>query len=373
MNKIKILMVLGSTNMGGAQIFILNLLKNMDLSRFQVDFAVNFDENYGGIGTELKAMGCHIYKLPYFRVYNYIHFKRSWQLFLKEHQYDIVHGHSTNSASVYLKVAKKMGCITIAHCHSAGFRGNKLQQLFKIIFARKIRTAAEYWFACSDIAAQHLYGDGYKLYDKYYNIPNAIIANYYLYNNEVAKKIRTQFDIKEDVFLCGHVGSFTAPKNHAFLLKVFKEILQRVPNAKLICCGAGILQEQVKENALSMGILEHIIFTGVVKNVNEFMMAMDLLIFPSLFEGFPVTIIESEATGLPVLMSDIITDEVDLTDCIHRMSLDSSPADWANKACSIQVGNRVSYHKIIRDSKYNMSNSVNTVISLYDKMITNNY
>lgn len=364
-------MVMGSTNMGGANMFVLNLLRNMDLSRFQIDFAVNFPERAGGIGRELSELGCQIYTLPYFKVYNYVSFVSAWKQFLKEHHYDIVHGHSTNSAAVYLKIAKEMGCVTIAHCHSAGFRGNKLQRLLKGFFTRRIRTAADYWFACSDIAAKHLYGDGYREYNHYYDIPNAIDADKYLFDSDVARKIRKELKIEDDVFLCGHVGSFTSPKNHSFLMDVFKDVLKERPSAKLICCGSGPLMQQIQEKAKELGIYDNVIFPGVVKNINEYLMAMDVLIFPSLFEGFPVTVIEAEATGLPVVMSDVITNEVDITDCVHRLSLSDSPQVWAKVICSVKTNNRKKYNYIVVDSKYNMRTSAKMMMSLYEDMIKN--
>lgn len=369
MEKIKILMVIGSTNMGGAQIFILNLLRNMDLERYQVDFAVNFKEVEGGIGQELRDMGCNIYSLPYFKVHNYFSFKKKWKEFLSVHKYDIVHGHSSNSASVYLNVAKKMGCVTIAHSHSAGFRGNLIHRLLKRFFASRIKKVADYWFACSSIAAEHLYGKDYRNHQYYYDIPNAIIAPKYLYDENIATSIRSSIGVDKKDFLCGHVGSFTAPKNHFLLLDIFKEVLNKKNNAKLVCCGAGALLPQIKDRAKQLGISDSVIFTGIVKNCNDYMMAMDVLIFPSLFEGFPMTIIEAEATGLPVAMSDVITAEVDITDCVHRMSLNDPPASWADNIVRLESKDRKDYNSIVEDSKYNMKTGAKFIMSLYDQMI----
>ena len=285
------------------------------------------------------------------------------------HKYDIVHGHSSNSASVYLDVAKKMGCVTIAHSHSAGFRGNLIHRLFKRFFASRIKKVADYWFACSSIAAEHLYGKDYSNHKNYYDIPNAIIANKYLYDESIAISIRNSLRVDKNDFLCGHVGSFTAPKNHCLLLDIFKEVLKKNSNAKLVCCGAGALLPLIKERAKLLGISDNVIFTGIVKNCNDYMMAMDVLIFPSLFEGFPMTIIEAEATGLPIVMSDVITEEVDITDCVHRMSLNEQPALWADNIVRLKSKNRIVYNSIVEDSKYNMKTGAKFIMSLYDQMI----
>ena len=367
MKKIKILMVLGNSKMGGTQAFILNLLRNIDHERFQVDIAVN-NEVENGIGDDFRSLGCKLYFWPYFKVYNYCSFVGFWKRFLSEHSYDIIHAHSTNSASIYLKVAKEAGCVTIAHSHSAGYRGNQGQQFIKRFFAKKVGQVADYWFACSDKAAERLYGQDYMTYPRYYAIPNAVNAEKYLYNAETAQKIRKEIGVDSNAFLCGHVGTFSVPKNHSYLMDIFSEVVKIKPEARLVCCGAGDLMPSVKEKAKTLGIIDKIVFPGVVKNCNEFMMAMDVFVFPSIFEGFPVSVIEAEATGTQVVMSDVITKEVDLTPVIHRMSLNDSPTEWARTICGLTADERGKYNKVVVDSKYNMRTSISQISSLYEEM-----
>lgn len=371
MNKTKILMVVGNTRMGGAQAFILNVLHNIDRERFQIDLAINFYAEHDGIEDECRALGCNIYILPYFKVYNYLSYLRAWNKFLSMHKYHIVYAHSTNSASVFLKIAKKHGCKTIAHSHSAGYRGGKIEQLTKKLFARNVGAVSDYWFACSDKAAERLFGADYRNYQHYYDIPNAIDAQKYLFSDEIRNRIRKEIGVSDDTYLCGHVGTFSAVKNHIYLVDVFKAVLTKKPNAKLICCGAGALMDSVKDYAKKIGVLDKIIFAGVVKNCNEFMMAMDVFIFPSIFEGFPVSILEAQATGLPIVMSNVITNEVDLTTLVNRMSIKESPVIWADKIISLEPLERSHYNEVIARSKYNMSETVKWFESLYSELANN--
>ena len=361
-------MVLGTTEMGGAQMFLLNLLRQIDRDRFQVDMAVNREVKASGIADEWRSLGCHIYILPYFKVYNYFSFVRLWRKFLSEHSYDIVHGHASNSASVYLRLAKEAGCTTIAHSHSAGYRGRWMERLVKRLFARGVGRVADYWFACSDKAAERLFGKGYRLYSHYYDIPNAIDAEQYRYTVDVPGRIRRELGVKDGELLCGHIGSFSQPKNHSFLLDIFAEVLKLRSDARLVCCGAGPLMPQVKEKASELGLLDKIFFAGVVKNANDYLMAMDVFVFPSLFEGFPIAVIEAEATGLPVVMSDVITREADMTDLIHRHALSDSASAWAKTICNITPENRPAYNQKIVESKYNMRTSVQLISTLYEEM-----
>jgi len=368
MKRMSVLMVLGTTEMGGAQMFVMNLLRNIDLTRFQIDVTVNREVRDGGLAVEWRAMGCNIFFIPYFKVYNYFSFVRQWRKFLSEHHYDIVHGHATNSASVYLRIAKEAGCVTIAHSHSAGYRGGWMERVVKRYFAHRVGRVADYWFACSDKAAERLFGQDYRSYKHYYDIPNAINVEDYHYAQDKALAIRRRYGILDGGLLCGHVGSFSQPKNHGFLLDVFAEVLKLRSDARLICCGTGPLMAQVKEKALELGLLDKIIFAGVVRNANEYMMAMDVFVFPSLFEGFPIAVIEAEATGLPVVMSDVITQEVDMTDLVHRHSLAESAAAWAKVICATKRVNRTDYNQVITGSKYNIQTSAKFISSLYEEM-----
>ncbi len=369
--KLKILMVIGSTEMGGAQTFILNVLRNIDRSIFQIDFAINSYAGEDGIEAECRSWGCNFHIVPYFRVYNYFDYCKSWESLLSNNHYDIVYAHSTSSASIFLGIAKKHGCKTIAHSHSTGYRGNMLERCAKQIFVKGIGKVADYWFACSDKAAEHLYGNAYKNYPFYYNIPNAIDATNYLFDECKREQIRKLIGVEPDTFLCGHVGSFSTPKNHMFLLEIFNEVINRHPNSKLVCCGAGQLMQKVKDRATELGIIDNIIFPGVVGNANEYMMAMDAFIFPSIFEGFPISILEAQATGLHIVMSDVITKEVDLTDLICRQNLQDSPAIWAEQVLKQKSVNRTSYNQYIADSKFNIKVTVKKFENMYIELVNN--
>lgn len=359
-------MVMGNTRMGGVQAFVLNLLRNIDLDRFQIDFAINFYAENNGIEDECKKYGCQFFILPYFKVWNYVSFSKKWKDFLKNHPYDIVYAHATNAASIFLNIAKKQGMKTISHSHSGGFRGGKLEQLSKKFFAKKVGKVSDYWFACSDIAATRLYGNDFRNYKHYYDIPNAIDVNKYKFDTKVRQSIRKSLAIEENTLLLGHVGTFSSPKNHKFLIDIFEEVLKINPNSRLICCGTGSLLPSIKEQAQSKGIIDKIIFPGVVKNINEYMMAMDAFVFPSLFEGFPVAVLEAQASGLPIFMSDSITRDVDLTDLVNRLSLSQNASKWSKYICDIRLySERSVYNDSISNTKYNVCLTIKWLENLY--------
>ena len=367
-NKIKILMVLGNTRRGGTQAFIMNILRNIDRERFQIDFAINNDFE-GGWGPDMRALGSEIYIFPVFKVYNWLSFQKWWESFLKENPYDIVHGHSTNSAGIYLRVAKQYGCRTIAHIHSTGYRGNVIERITKRIISKLTKKHAVYWFACSGNAAQLLYGKDYLSYPHYYEMPNAIDVKRFEYDEETRRKVRAELGIADDEYLCGHAGTFSIPKNHTFLLDVFTEIYKRNRNAKLLLIGEGVLKESIIAKAKGLGIYDRIIFRQNLPNVNEHLMAMDLFIFPSLFEGFGMVSLEAQATGLNVIQSDAVPKDTHLTECVEALSLSESPAKWAERALTTPRRDRKTMNQTISNTKYNLKHTISLITRLYEEMV----
>lgn len=368
MNKIRVLMVLGNTRRGGTQAFIMNVLRNIDHDKFQIDFAINNDFE-GGWGPDIRALGSKIYIFPVFKVYNWLSFQKWWKSFLKSHQYAIVHGHSTNSAGIYLKVAKQYGCRTIAHIHSTGYRGNIVERITKHFFSKLTKEQAGYWFACSGKAAEFLFGADYQSYSRYYEMPNAIDVKRFDFDEAIRSRIRKELGVSDETFLCGHAGTFTAPKNHSFLLDVFAEICKRNPKAMLLLIGEGVLKEAMIEKAKSLGVYDRIIFRQNLSNVNEHLMAMDLFVFPSLFEGFGMVSLEAQATGLNVIQSDNVPKDTHLTECFISLSLTETPSVWAENALAMPQRDRKAINKTIVNTKYNLNNTITLISKVYEEMI----
>ena len=329
MDKIKVLMVLNNPGRSGAQTYAVNVLRSIDRNKFQVDFLFSVDKG-NSYKEEIKTLGSNIFYIPQFKVINYFNYISAWHSFLKSNKYDIVHGHVSSSASIYLKIAKQHGCKTIAHSHSTGFRGGFFERIVKRIFTLGAKWYADYWFACSEKAAKRLFGKRFKNNPRFYLMPNSIDANRFLFNYNIREEIRKKYGIEKESLLCGHVGSFSAPKNHKFLLNIFKIVLENKKDSKLVLVGDGYLRKEIERYATELGVFDSIIFTGNVGNANEYMMAMDTMIFPSVFEGFGIAILEAQATGLYTLMSNAIPDDVVLTDIVKILPLSAGALKWRN-------------------------------------------
>ena len=365
---IKILMVLGDIGQGGVQTYAMNVLRSIDRSRFHIDFAAYSisEEEYS---KEMREYGSDIYLFPKFKGINYSSYVRAFNQILDEGNYDIVHGHVSSSAAIYLRIAKKHHCTTIAHSHNAGYRGNVIERQIKRVFTLGAKGQADYWFGCSQPAAERMFGHHYKNNHRYHDIPNGIIAEKYIYDEKIRERIRNKYHIPYDSMVYGHVGSFTTQKNHRFLIEVFKRIhTKHTGKAYFMLVGDGALKESIECLAKQSEISDRVIFTGNVDNVHEYLMAMDELVFPSFFEGFPLALIEAQATGLPCLSSDTITPEVNITGEVMFTPLCAGADYWAEKAGSYEKKDRTKANDIIAESIYNINNSIHQLMELYEEM-----
>lgn len=365
--KIKILMVLGNTGRGGSQAYVMTVFRNIDKTKFQVDFVASFTED-NDYSEEIKELGGTLYLLPRFNMLNYFSFCKSWNSFFYEHHYDIVHGHATGAASIYLSIAKRRGCITVSHSHSDGYRGGVFARLLKYLLAKRVRTVSDYWFSCSSKAAERLYGLEYKTFERYYEMPNAIDVEKYKYDPQVRENVRKALGVGSKTILYGHVGSFSVPKNHKFLLEVFRSIHEKDKSSKLLLVGSGPLETEVLSFIAAYELTDSVILKGTVSNVPDYLYAMDAMIFPSLFEGFGIAVLEAEASGLYTIVSDNIPKEVCIVDCVKRLSLEDSIQLWVDGALSIPSLNREHYNDIVSKTKYNINTSIQQIQELYIQM-----
>lgn len=316
---IRIVQVLGIMNYGGAENFIMNVYRNIDRSKVQFDFVVHTSET-GAFDSEIESLGGKIYHCPKFSWKNYFLYKKWWKTFFKEHSsYKVIHSHIRSTASIILKIAKKNHLATVVHSHSTS-NGKGFSSFVKRVLQSKITKYSDMCFACSQKAGEWLFGEKEIKKDNYYVIKNGIDLQKYDYNEEVRKRIRETLNINDEKVVI-HVGRFHPVKNHKFIINLFSKILQKDKSFKLVLVGDGDLRSEIESMINEYGISNNVILVGNVSNVNEYLMAADYFILPSLWEGLPVTVIEAQAAGLPCLISSNITEEVVVSNLVKRFSI----------------------------------------------------
>lgn len=347
---VRILHVLGTLNRGGAETMVMNLYRNINRSKIQFDFVKHTTEKCD-YDEEIYKLGGRIFSISRYKGKNHFIYKKEWQkLFTDNHDYKIIHGHMRSTAAIYLKIAKKYGLITIAHSHSTASRGNRIQILIKNIMQYPIRYIADYLFACSNEAGKWLFGKKAVKKNNYRILKNAIDIKKFSYNNDIRNEIRKKLNI-ENKFVIGHVGSFTYPKNHKFLINVFQQVVRKNKNAMLLLIGDGEKRKSIEKQIYELGIQDNVILTGVISNVNDYMQAMDVFVFPSKYEGLGLVIIEAQAAGLQCIVSDSIPEEVYITEYVHQVGLRDLHKKWINEIFKYNIcyGRKNTYENIKRN------------------------
>ena len=329
MEPIRVLHNIASLHFGGAQAFLMNVYNNIDREKVQFDFVVTPEEKKD-LYEQVEQMGGRIFVCPKYTGKNHFAYCRWWNDFFAEHpEYHVIHGHVRSTASIYLKIAKKYGLVTIAHSHSTS-NGSGISAIVKNIMQLPIRHTADYLFACSDKAGKWLYGEKATKQPNYRMIPNGVDLKRFAFHEEKRRQMRNQLKITEDTFVVGHIGRITVPKNHQFLVELFAAYHKENPKSRLLLVGDGELFEAVQQQCTQLGIREAVIMVGSKTNTEDYYQAMDLFVFPSLWEGLPVSVVEAQANGLICLLSDVITRDVDLTDQVKYLSLNEK-SRWINE------------------------------------------
>ena len=329
METIRVLNLFTILNHGGAETMVMNYYRNIDKNKVQFDFLVHREEK-GAYEDEIIKMGGRIYRLPPLYPQNFLKYKKEIKKFLEEHkEYKIIHSHMSELGYFALKEAYKQN-IPIRICHAHNAPNNIDLKLFvRNYFKIMMKPYVNYHFICSEKAGNWLYGKKDK--SKFIMMNNAVDTKKFHYDYSKRNKLRNDLKLNNDLVI-GHIGRFNIQKNHIFLIDIFFEIQKKIPNTKLILIGVGECYEDIKIKVQNLEIQDKVLFLGARSDVNNLMQVMDVFLMPSLFEGLPVTLIEAQASGLPCIISDVISTQSIVTNLVKMVSLKEDAKYWADIA-----------------------------------------
>lgn len=302
----RILHIVGKMDRAGAETMLMNLYRNINRELIQFDF-ITFTEDKGDYDDEILKLGGKIIPIvasnPIQRMLKLAHY-------LKHHpEYEVVHAHMLLSNSFHLLAAKQAGIRhRISHSHNtSNGQSTYIKKIYEYWALYVNRKLATYKIACGIEAARYLFGTE----EDVLILTNAIDIDKI---TEEAKATRDYIDTtnsKEKLNIV-QVGRLNTVKNHAFSLEIAKELKKRDVEFTLYIIGQGPLKSKLENEVSNHGLDDSVKFLGVRDDVTKIMASSDYMIMPSLHEGFPVVLIESQASGLPALISDRISTEVDL-------------------------------------------------------------
>ena len=363
---IRVLHVVVGMDRGGIETWLMHMYRNLDRSRYQFDFQVRtftpcaFDDEIRSLGGKILPLRHPDPRYP-----------RWFLRVLAEHgPYDVVHSHAAHFSAIPLGLAMRAGVRTrIAHSHATqlmGERPSRVRRALSGVATRVLRRVATHRLAGNAEAAAALYGPRWQ------SDPGAHIIHTGIDMEQFAAPVdraavRAQLGIPASSFTMGNVGRFWAQKNHRFLIAIAAEVAKREPDMRLVLLGEGPLEGEIRAQIAELGLGDRVIFTDI--RPRPLLAAIDVFVLPSLYEGLPLVGIEAQAAGVPLVMSDVITRELDVVQpLLRRLSLDQSPAEWAEAVLAARGGRAAVPDALaqMRRSSFDLSYSLRQLQSYYD-------
>lgn len=293
----------------------------MDLNGFEVTTTA-FVGCSLDIVESVRQCGINVEIVPN-RKSDTLNYMRAIRNLLETGHFDIVHV-CCNSATAAFEISEAKRCgvaMRIAHSHNTMCTHRFANSLLDLFFQKGITDR----FACGVDAGKWLFGS-----KQFTVIPNGKNLSQFSYSSKVREVVRSELGFSDDESVFGHVGSFNKQKNHEKLLAIFIELYRRNSHSRLVLVGEGPKLSEIKNKVELLGIENAVSFLGRRDDVPRLLNAMDCMVFPSLYEGFPNVVLEWQLNGLPVVMSETITDECAITPLVSQVSLNASAAIWAD-------------------------------------------
>ena len=315
-------------DMGGIETLYLNVIPRLqDRYNFIVAY---YGEGENELGRDFEQLGVKIVKVGPSRYRHPRKFIKNIRKIIRDNKIDIFHSNVGYSTFFGLIAAREEHVpVRIAHSHNGefGVHGNPLNALFRFLCKMSCRRDATCRVNIGGVSAKALFFKG----DDSVFIPNGIDLISFAYRPEIRSKIRKELNLSgnDTVFL--HVGRFARQKNHEFLIRIFAQYHAKHPDSRLILAGDGELMPDVRKQVFDAGLSESVVFLGLYSNMKDLYSAADVFLFPSLYEGLPISLVEAQAAGLPCFASDTIDREAILTGETFYLSLESEPQVWAEK------------------------------------------
>lgn len=366
---IRVAQIMGKWLGGGVEAVVMNYYRNIDRNKVQFDFICDEDSKYIP-KEEIEHLGGKIILIPpYQKAFKY---HKELKKVLKEGKYKIVHSH-INTLSVFSLWAAKSAKVPvrIAHSHSTSNKKEWKKTLLKNMLRPFSKVFATDYFCCSELAGRWLFGNKTYNQGKVYLLNNAIDVDKFKYNEKVRKAKRKELNIKDKDLVIGHIGRFVKQKNHDFLIDIFNEIHKQNKNAILLLAGDGPLKEEIQNKVKELELEKNVQFLGQRNDANELYQAMDLFLFPSLYEGLGMVLIEAQCTGLPCVVSTEVPKIAKISKGVEFIPLSKNAKIWADESIKLITNKdiRKTILKTIKINNYNIKNEAKKLGKKYKRML----
>ena len=326
---------------------------------------VVFGDEVGEYEPMLIEHGCKVFHMPS-PAESYSGFVKNLKKLMSDYSYQAVQAHTMFSIGWVMLAAKQMNVpVRVAHAHSALRNGSSLvKDSYEAVMRRMILSCATDLVGCGVDAGKRLFGE--KAFEKRGQlIFNGIDTAQFAFSSETRERMRAELGLG-DKFIIGHAGHLADVKNQKFLIELMPELLKKKENAVLLLLGEGDDRKMLEDKIGELGLEEKVIMTGNVNNVYDYLCAMDVFAFPSLFEGMPLSIVEVQSNGLPCIISDRVPKDVFLTDLLTPLAIDNDEP-WIEAICSAQRNEPEKYAAILKESGFDIHTIVKKFYDIYER------
>lgn len=361
---IRVLNLFTIMNRGGAETMVMNYYRSMDRSKVQFDFMVHRQER-GAYDDEIEALGGRIYRMPPIRPWTAASYRKAVRAFYRDHpEYKIIHAHMSELGYYDFLEAEKAGVpVRICHAHNRPY-GIDLKSPIRWYYKTRMLPHITHMFMCGEESGEWLFGKRDKA--NFIQMNNAIDASVYAFDVVRREKVRGELGIADELVV-GHVGRFNIQKNHTFLIDIFEKVHEMKPDSLLLLVGtdAGNLAREIHEKVHARGLDGAVRFLGVRSDVADLMQAMDVFLFPSLFEGLSVASVEAQAAGLPTIISDGVPIECKKTDLVEVVPLSAGADIWARKVLEAAERPRRNTCEEIKNAGFDIAENAKWLCDFY--------
>lgn len=365
---IRILNLFTIMNRGGAETMVMNYYRAIDKSKIQFDFMVHRQER-GAYDDEIEAMGGRIFRMCPIYPQNLFRYQQMLKEFFDNHpEHQILHSHMSELGYFAFKEAIKHNVpVRICHAHSSpNFKIESFKEKLKVlpreILARGMRKLSTDFFVCSRIAGDWLFGK--KNENKFIMMNNAVNASSFAYDKKTADKIKSEMKWKDKIVV-GHVGRLIIPKNHTFLIDIFQQFHVKHPQSILVLVGDGDQRENICNKIKKLNLEDSIILLGFRSDTANLYKAFDIFVFPSLYEGLPVSLVEAQSAGLSCIVSNTISTQAQILSNYSILSLKDSPEIWVNEIEKHLHDKRENTIANIRKAKFDIYSNAEWLTNFY--------
>ena len=362
-NNIKIVHVLSGVDFGGVESVLYNYFSKIENKKFD-NIIISHDEINKENAKMFENIGFKLYKVTPKRkslIKNFIELKG----IISKEQPDVLHVHMTSSSYMALIV----GCIcniNIRVCHShLSFPKKRLKDK---LYNGLCKIFANVYMACSEDASRYLFGDKDTNKKKVIILKNAIQMDKFRYNENMRNELRHNLKL-EGKFIIGNIGRFTEQKNQKRILEIFEEIHKKDKESVLLLIGDGEDKEDIINIAKEKGIFKNIIFLSAITDIQNYYQIMDVFLFPSLYEGLGIVLVEAQVSGLFCIASDVVPKEVKVSDNIEFISLNSENRLWSDAILKHKNCQRTVDTAEMEKSDYNLDIQAEKLEKIYYDLI----